>query len=58
MATVDQCNECIRYLNGRQFGADRIGVEFAKSQDDKERDRKERAVRMILYVQLLFLIYL
>ncbi|KAF6018079.1 hypothetical protein EB796_023610 [Bugula neritina] len=45
MATVDQCNECIRYLNGRQFGADRIGVEFAKSQDDKERDRKERAAQ-------------
>ena len=44
MATVDQCTEAIKNVNGFRIGNDRLIVEFAKSQEEKDRDRREKEV--------------
>ena len=44
MATVDQCSEAIKNVNGFRIGNDRLVVEFAKSQEEKDRDRREKEV--------------
>ena len=44
MATVDQCTEAIKSVNGFRIGNDRLIVEFAKSQEEKDRERREKEV--------------
>lgn len=50
MASVDQCTEAIKNVNGFRIGNDKLVVEFAKSQEEKEKDRRERDVcQYIIY---------
>ena len=44
MATVDQCTDAIKNVNGFRIGNDRLIVEFAKSQEEKDRERREKEV--------------
>ncbi|XP_067942651.1 tudor domain-containing protein 1-like isoform X2 [Watersipora subatra] len=49
METVEQCSEAIHHLNGHKIGNDRLTIEFAKSSQEKEKDRlqKERQEELI-----------
>lgn len=44
MGTVEECTQAIYKLNGHKFGNDRISVEFAKTQEEKDRIRQAREV--------------
>ena len=44
METVEQCSAAIHKLNQHRIGNDKLVVEFAKTMEEKDRDRREKEV--------------